>query len=310
MSTVLTRVQQSESARYRRNKWISRVAPGEAKRKSVEPNEQAKGNKQTMKKLMIVAAAVAMAVTAEARIALTNCTQQVSSVCPVVAFKVTASGKTVSDNGDYKKVSKLKISKGALVLFSEGKTEDACCYDIYSLYLQVKVNKETWDLAILSQPLLKWSVFGKNLDKAMSATKSKKFALESDLGLNYDGDTNDDEDLYDVIEDLVFEATAFGSAKYVYNTKTTKATDCIPCNTTTTEDVVPGSYSGWFAGYMPKVSDNDACMTCACADADLFGGTWKAKYQSKWSVKNGWQDAASFVFGGAVARAMAAAEIE
>jgi hypothetical protein len=47
VSTVLTRVKQSGLARYRQFKWINRVAPGEAKRKSVEPNESAKGkNKQ------------------------------------------------------------------------------------------------------------------------------------------------------------------------------------------------------------------------------------------------------------------------
>jgi hypothetical protein len=250
-----------------------------------------------------------MAISAQARIALTNCTQQVSATCPVVAFKVTASGKTVSDNGEYKKVSKLKVSKGALVLFSTSTDAEACCYDLYSLYLQVKVEKETWDLAILSEPLLKWSIFGKNLDAAMSASKSKKFSLDSDLGFNYDDDTAD-EDLFDVIEGLVFEATAFGKAKYVYNTKTTKKTDCVPCQTTTTDDVVPGSYSGWFAGYMDKVSDNDACMTCTCADVDLFGGTWKAKYQSKWSVASGWTEAANFVFGGVTTRAMIAEEIE
>ena len=49
-----------------------------------------------MKKLMIVAAAAALAVTAEARIALTNCTQKVSATCPVVAFKVTANGTTTN----------------------------------------------------------------------------------------------------------------------------------------------------------------------------------------------------------------------
>jgi hypothetical protein len=265
-----------------------------------------------MKKLMIVAAAVAMAVTAEARIALTNCTQKVEGVCPVVAFKVTGSGKTVTEAKEgYKKVAKLKINKGALVLFSTSTTADNCCYDLYSLYLSVKVNKETWDLAILSQELLKWSIFGKNLDAAMSASKSKKFKLESDLGIDFDDDTNDDEDLYDVLEELVFTATGFGKAKYVYSTKTTKATDCKPCSTTTADDVIPGTYKGWFAGYMPKISDADACMTCACAEADLFGGTWTAKYQSKWSTSaNSWQEAASYVFGGSVTRAMVAAEIE
>lgn len=265
-----------------------------------------------MKKLMIVAAAAALAVTAEARIALTNCTQKVSATCPVVAFKVTANGKTVSDNGEFKKVSTLKVSKGALVLFSESDKADECCYDLYSLYLKVKVEKETYDIAMLAQPLLKWSIFGKNLDDAMSAAKTKKFTLDSDLGFEYDDDTYEDDDIgYDVIESLTFTATAFGKAKYVYATKTTKKTDCIPCQTTTSDDVLPGTYKGWFAGYLPKISDDDACMTCECADVDLFGGTWTAKYQAKWSATaQGWQDAASYVFGGAVARAMAIAEVE
>ncbi len=265
-----------------------------------------------MKKLMIVAAAAAMAVSAQARIALTNCAQQVSGTCPVVAFKVTASGKTVTDNGEYKKTTSLKIKKGALVLFSESSDVDACCYDLYSLYLQVKVNKNTWNLAFLTQPLNKWSIFGKNLDAAMSASKSKKFSLESDIGLSYDDDTFELDETFDVIEAVVFEATAFGKAKYVYSTKTTKATDCVPCSTTTADDVIPGNYKGWFAGYMPNINpDNDECMTCTCAEVDLFGGTWQAKYQSKWSASaQGWQEAATYVFGSATTRAMVAEEVE
>jgi hypothetical protein len=61
VSTVFTRVQQSESARYRRNKWISRVAPVEEDAEDRALGGTSKRKKQTMKKLMIVAVAAAMA---------------------------------------------------------------------------------------------------------------------------------------------------------------------------------------------------------------------------------------------------------
>jgi hypothetical protein len=77
--TVLTRVQQSGSVRYRRIQWINRVAPGEATGKFLKPNEQAKGNKKTMKKLMIVAAVSAMTVGAFAA----ACSDEVSATCRV-----------------------------------------------------------------------------------------------------------------------------------------------------------------------------------------------------------------------------------
>lgn len=291
-----------------------------------------------MKKLMVVAAVAALSASTFGGIKLTNCTHKISAACPQIVFKVTGSGKTVQEveKGDavYKTVSKLKISKGALVLFADATQSDysdpndpLCCYATWSLYLNVKVGKESYKYAWVQQDLEKWSVFGKNLDAAAESEKSKKYSLESDLGISLDEETSEALDGLDDLEDVSFIATSFGKMTYKFTAAKTKTSGCQVCTIgTDSAKLTPGKYSGWFAGWYTKLSDADACATCTCADIDLFGGTWKASYESKWSGKAGsstinadsdtsyrnagWYKAASYVFGSSVAKLMAEEEVE
>jgi hypothetical protein len=130
-----------------------------------------------MKKLMIAAAAAAMISGVQAAaFAPGDCGDDLvitDAPCPVMVFKLTASGKTVQDvnEGEYKAVTSLKISKGALAfLYNEDCAENGgvCCYDAASLYAQVKVGKKTSKIAMTDVAITKWSVFGKNLDKALA----------------------------------------------------------------------------------------------------------------------------------------------
>ena len=261
-----------------------------------------------MKKLMIVAAAVALAATAQAGIVVTNCAQKVSAECPNIVFKVTASGKIVDGiTKAYKTVSSLKVSKGALVLWGSG--SDDCCYDYYSLYLPVKVGKVTYKIVVPQEELDCWTIFGKNLALIDEVTKNKKFSLESEIGLSYDDDAALGEDLDEDVA-LAFIATAVGKATYKYTAEKEGKTSgckvgCIP----ESYDVIPGNYSGWFAGFYPAEGE-EFCLTCACNELDVYGGTWKAKYSKDWSIKNGWTKAANYAFGAATLAVMKAEEIE
>lgn len=263
-----------------------------------------------MKKLMIATAAVALAAVAQAGIAVTNCNEKVNPECPNVVFKVTASGKIVDGlSKEYKTVSKLKVSKGALVLWGTGSAD--CCYDVYSLYLPVKFGKQTVKVLIPQEELDCWTIFGKNMDAALEGgAKNKKYKLESEIGLSYadagvDGDTLDD--LVD--GELTFIATAVGKATYKYTAESAKKSACSTGCEPASYDVVPGSYSGWFAGFYPAWGE-ELCLTCGCNELDVYGGTWKAKYDAKLSTKGGWRQAASYAFGSSTAALMAAEEVE
>ena len=265
-----------------------------------------------MKKLMIVAAVAMSAVVAQAKIALTNCHPVVSMDCPQIVFKVGASGKTVTvtdkDEYTYKSVASLKVTKGALVLFGTA-AGDGCCYDTYSLYLNAKIGKATKKIALLQGDLEKWSVFGKNLEAAMDAEKSKKYSLESDLGIWWDDDADDY--FGDELTGLQFFATAFGKATYKFVAGKDEKGSCGVCVPgQDTWDIVPGNYKGWFAGWFDLIEDG-LCMNCQCSNNDIFGGTWTAKYNKSWSTKKlGWKSAAEYVFGGATAALMAEEEVE
>ena len=232
-------------------------------------------------------------------------------------FKVTGSGKTATaEVKGYKTVSKLKISKGALVLWGSGADEDACCYDQYSLYLNVKVGKLTYKLLKPQEALDTWTIFGKNMDAAdelswaTDSKKSKKLGLESQIGISaVDGGDVVLDSVDETFDDnLAFFATAFGKATFKYTGAKGDKTGCTVCKPGTYE-VVPGSYSGWFAGLMTADGD-ELCLTCGCNDFDVFGGTWKAKYDKSMSTVNGWKKAASYAFGASMAAAMAAEEVE
>ena len=312
-----------------------------------------------MKKLMVIAAAASLAAVAEAGIFVnTNCHPR-STTCPVVAFKVTASGKIAAPvekkNDVYKTVSKLSIKKGALVMFGAGQatgydkdgvpytfsTGDDCCYEAYSLYLQVKVNKKTYPVGVFYQPIDSWSIFGKEHNKMFEADKSKKFKVECQLGLSYAvsssiagngiatsdasgvtgnqpgglaGDTLTDSASYTltgdqwneslgIATDFGFIATAFGNGtwKYSYSESGSACSVCVSESSSYT----PGNYSGWFAGIITDLGGDSSCFMCDCTEFDVFGGTWKAKYDKAWSRNAaGWEKASSYVFGAAVTQDM------
>jgi len=265
-----------------------------------------------MHKLMIAAAAASLAVASYGSIVVTNCAP-VSKGCPQVIFKVTGSGKTATAAvKEYKTVSKIKISKGALVLWGNGADDEACCYDQYSLYLNVKLGKLTYKILKPQAALDSWTIFGKNMDAAdlYDGSKNKKFSLESQLGLSHAA--GDDAYLDSIDEDFddefAFFASAFGKATYKFTAAKAPKNVCQTC-TVSSYDVVPGSYSGWFAGVMTADGD-ELCLTCGCNELDVFGGTWKAKYDKSMSTVNGWTKAASYAFGASMAAAMKAEEVE
>ena len=319
-------------------KRINRVALVEVSQRFGEPREKANKEKTTMKKLMVIAAAASIAAVAEAGIVVnTNCNPR-STYCPVVAFKVTASGKIAAQPHDkeYKTATKLSIKKGALVLFPTDQgtgtaTDPDCCYNAYSLYLQVKVGKDTVPVGVFYEAIDSWSIFGKNYNKSLEASKSKKYKVESEIGLAYANTGNASTGLSSAnsgndtvvsggpiadldlgLNDFAFIATAFGKGTYAYRVTKATTSACNVCTPgTETYEFTPGSYSGWFAGLITDFGGDYGCLMCNCADLDVFGGTWKAKYDKTWSASaTGWEKAASYVFGSGVLADMIENEIE
>ena len=196
-----------------------------------------------MKKIMMIVAAAALATSVQAGIAVTNCNETVNPECPNVVFKVTASGKIVDGlSKEYKTVSKLKVSKAALVFFGTG-SED-CCYDTYSLYLPVKVGKENYKVLISQEAIECWTIFGKKLAASQdSYAKNKKFKLDSQMGISYNGTPlNGDDPTEDLIDgDLTFIATAIGKATYKYTAESAKKSACSTGCEPASYDVVPGT---------------------------------------------------------------------
>jgi hypothetical protein len=275
-----------------------------------------------MKKLMIATAAVALTVAAQAGIAVktVNCYKAsvVNSPCDEIVFKVTGSGKATDPfTKNYTTVSKLKVN-GWLVLWPalQNPTDTDCCYPYYSLYFNAKIGKYAEDIIIAgadAEAVDAWSVFGKKLDDAETYTlasaareqkKDKKFSLESQLGISGNWTTDngysagtlvyaDDVAAADSQPAIAFFATAFGKATW----KVSNQAGCNKCDKPTYEgfEITPGSYSGWFAGVYEELLDAE-CLNCTCGFA-LFGGTWKAKYQTKVAT---WQAAVSNLFGAGV----------
>ena len=99
-----------------------------------------------MKKLMTFAAAAAMTVVGNAASLLPGACVDCGggalapTDCDTIVFKVTGSGKAVTDKGEYKTVASLKIKKGALALEGTVCTDTgACCYDTGYFFATVKV---------------------------------------------------------------------------------------------------------------------------------------------------------------------------
>ena len=262
-----------------------------------------------MKKLIIAAAAGAMTIVANAASFSPIDCDPIGPVypdeCPLMVFKLTASGKTVQDvnDGDYKTVKALKISKGALVFKYNVECalkDGLCCYDLADLYATVKVGTRSYKLGVGDVVIDKWSVFGKNLNKAVNWSTAIKTGssvkLESDLylitaaGLTADTEpatdalvVDSDNDLW--AEAIDFAATAFGDFKVKVSgakDKVNKGYCVVTTNSTScTATWTPGTYNGWFVGTRELVNDAQACFNCVCGQYDLFGGTWKAVFQAK-----------------------------
>lgn len=294
-----------------------------------------------MKQLITAAAVVAFAAATQAGIVVnTNCLKR-SSTCPVVAFKVTANGKIAAPDKKeiYKTTAKLQVKKGALVIFAgDGGTynpatkEQDCCYDYYSLYLNVKVGKlGQFPVGVFYENIDSWSIYGKGFNKVYDSEKSKKGSVESEIGLSYantsgaangigtggssldnvtDSSGIDALDLGMGLQDFAFIATAFGKGSYGYTNKELRS-GCNTCSTSEYYEFTPKSYSGWFAGLVSDFGGDYGCLMCNCADIDVFGGTWKAKYSKEWSkTADGWQKAAAYAFGSAALAQMLSEGIE
>lgn len=243
-----------------------------------------------MKKLMIVAAAVAMSFAGEAAgikavpQICENCGAGGNSDCPAVVFKVTGSGKAVVSKGDYKEVKSLKIKKGALALVNSCADAGFCCYDDGAFFAKIKAGKASFQLAARIEPGV-WSVFGKNLDKIRSGEykAGKTYKLDSALFIRtveaFEGSDNDE--IYvdgDTALDpatLQFAASAFGKMNVKISKKKSGYCGSSECDPTYT----PKSYSGYWVAKYNCVGEED-CFLCQCTDTDVAGGTWKATFKS------------------------------
>jgi hypothetical protein len=240
-----------------------------------------------MKKIMIVAAAVAMTFAGEASLGTfqpqqcIDCGGGTNAVyCNVAVFKVTGSGKAVVSKGDYKEVKKLKIKKGALALTATYCAQTGfCCFgeEDSFFFAKIKAGKKSFEMASAVDVGV-WSVFGKKLDviRERDFKKGKTYKLDSALYISSDPGNTEVEGDVDVDETTIeFYASAFGSMKVKISKKSDSycnTSECLPQYT-------PKSYSGWFVGKYNCVGEED-CFLCDCADTDVFGGTWKATYKS------------------------------
>ena len=241
-----------------------------------------------MKKLMTFAAVAAMtyvgsAVTLSPSVC-ENCGAYGISDCDVIVFKVTGSGKAVVPKSGYKTAASLKIKKGALALEGEYcALTDTCCYETGWFYATLKAGKRTIQLATPVDVKV-WSLFGKNLDRARayrtSIKKGKSVCLESALYVEAVDDSAfwaGDVDLEDAGV-FKFYASAFGKV----DMKVSNGNGNGYCDEAKGCDAIytPKSYSGWFVGYYDCVGMED-CFRCECEAIDIFGGTWKAKFNKK-----------------------------
>ena len=241
---------------------------------------------------MIVAAAAAMTIVGNAALKPAQCENcgatPDSQDCETIVFKVTGSGKAVVDKGDYKVVDKLKIKKGALAL--DGVLCEAtgvCCYDEGFFYATVKAGKKTFGM-MAPVELAVWSVFGKDLEKSRNYLTSikpgKKVTLDSAMFVvGAEAEVDDDSDVD--LSEFAFWASAFGKVEMkVTAIKKGSTAYCEKGSDSGCDPVyTPKTYTGWFVGTYPCVNEED-CFLCDCTDTDVFGGTWKAVYQSKYTT--------------------------
>jgi hypothetical protein len=276
--TVLTRVQQSGSVRYRRHQWIDRVAPGEAKGKSPEPDEQAKGNKQTMKKLMIVAAAAAISAGAtaaelDAQVYDVNLTVK-STTCKEVKVSKTIATLWGEDYADVKgeTVATRKQASTKIAGVIWGCECETIADPAWRLYNGGKT----------IGGYLFWNVGGENAFNIFTTTFAWAVFNRIDNGDKVEGAwvlLNRDAD-----NTLAFLGAGFGKVK---------GTDCRLTLT---------SMNGNFAGFILAGSDAGGCAFCGSVGCEAWAvcpcttvaydtdltvayGTWKIKYNKSASQK-------------------------
>ena len=223
-----------------------------------------------MKKLMIAAAAAALT----AGVYAAACAEDITD-CDVPVFTVKYSGKTADQTYDKKGEDKgyasvQKISgKGTLVIA-----------DYATEALSVKVGKYTVEDGVLLDEgeVIKWSYFGKDLDKASGtdakSKPGKSYTLESDLGVVFA-----DQDDWEISVTQV----AFGKVKVKLSKGGTTSSGCAevttdPCLPTITLKSYKGWFAGWFAPYcMDAEGYDDECVSFDDTEIALIGGTWSAK---------------------------------
>lgn len=258
-----------------------------------------------MKKLMTIAAVAAMTVVANAAPVFKpticeNCGGGTKDGdCDTVVFKVTGSGKAVTDKGSYKTVASLKIKKGALALLGTVcayQDTERCCYDEGYFFATVKVGKKVFEVGA-PVAVKVWSVFGKNLAKSRNfgtqIKKGKSVCLESALFV-YAEETGVFDGVFDEDATFAFWASAFGKVDCKVSKASSSKGYCEEgkeCEAIFT----PKKYAGWFVGWYPCVGPED-CFRCDCEDTDIFGGTWKASYQKKLTSVSGAQGLAGTSF--------------
>ena len=258
-----------------------------------------------MKKLMTFAAAAAMTVVGNAASLLPGACVDCGggslapTDCDTIVFKVTGSGKAVTDKGEYKTVASLKIKKGALALEGTVCTDTgACCYDSGFFFATIKVGKKTFEVGTPVDVKV-WSLFGKKLAASQNYLNSikpgKSVCLESALFVMAPEDSEawDGEVDFEDGDPFAFWASSFGKV----DMKVTKDGKDGYCNKQKGCDPVytPKKYAGWFVGWYPCVGPED-CFRCECDAVDIFGGTWKAVYQKKITTVSGAQGLAGTSF--------------
>ena len=236
---------------------------------------------------MIAAAAAAMTIVGNAALKPAVCpdcgSSDLSQDCDTIVFKVTGSGKAIVDKGDYKVVDTLKIKKGALAL--EGtlcETTGVCCYDDGYFYATVKAGKKTFAM-MAPVELAVWSVFGKDLEKTRNyltdIKPGKKVTLDSAMFVvSSEAEVDEDSDVD--LSEFAFWASAFGKVEMKVSAIKEGKGYCVNGSEGCDPIYTPKTYNGWFVGTYPCVNEED-CFLCDCTDTDVFGGTWKAVYQSK-----------------------------
>ena len=208
-------------------------------------------------------------------------------------------------------------SSGSSTSGGDSGEEDAgteCCFapGYATLVLKVKVAGQNTVVAFDQLGLTKLSFFGKKWEKVTDAlagmgNAGKYYGVESDLGfltgtradgaingeylVYFDGEEEPIEafkgDSAAEIDEPIFIYSGFGKAKIGLTKKGTKGGNCNLTTTGCDPEVIFKKYKGWFAGYYPTVSDvSDLDFTCESGcDYAIFGGTWTAKYNKKYTTK-------------------------